>query len=97
MTEETKGLPVAGYKPTQPQWALDAVNHFKALEERTLRHAESLRGAPVDQRMLSVGVTQLQLAFMALNRAIFQPGRVTLPEDDQQSLPLGVGAGAPRA
>lgn len=32
-------------------------------------------------RMLAVGRTQLQLAFMALNRAVFRPGRVTLPED----------------
>src|SRR4051812_17594656 len=42
---EAKGLPVAGYKPTQPAWAIEAVNVFKELEERTLRAAEALDGA----------------------------------------------------
>ena len=27
--KEVKGLPVAGYKPTQPQEAIAAVNYFK--------------------------------------------------------------------
>lgn len=81
-----KGLPVAGYKPTQSPEAIAAVNVFKELEERTLRHIERLMETPgvvglADPRMLAVGRTQLQMAFMALNRAVFQPGRVTLPED----------------
>jgi hypothetical protein len=91
--KEVKGLPVAGYKPTQPETAIRAVNVFKELEERTLRHIEILLGdrpyltdrypyhPNCDLRMLHVGRTQLQLAFMALNRAVFQPGRVELPED----------------
>lgn len=91
---EVAGLPVAGYKPTQPPEAIAAVNVFKELEERTLRHIEYLEkmtreiehgavgGVHCDARMLSVGRTQLQLAFMALNRAVFQPGRVSLPEDN---------------
>jgi len=90
---EVKGLPVAGYKLTQPETAIRAVNVFKALEERTLRHIEVLTGdrphltdiypyhPGCDMRMLAVGRTQLQLAFMALNRAVFQPQRVDLPED----------------
>jgi hypothetical protein len=87
------GLPVSGYKPTQSPEAIAAVNRFKELEERTLRHIEVLLGertgqhfiadrGGVDARMLAVGRTQLQLAFMALNRAVFQPGRVALPEDE---------------
>lgn len=88
MSEQIQGLPVAGYKPTQSPEAIAAVNVFKELEERTLRHCEKLLDAPsttglVDPRMLAIGRTQLQLAFMALNRAIFQPGRVSLPEDVQ--------------
>lgn len=102
ISTEAQGLPVAGYKPTQPQWAIAEVNGFKVLEERVLRQLDYLQAAPemkdkVDGRMLAVGRTQLQLAFMAINRAIFQPGRITLPEDDQQALDLDVGHGAPRA
>lgn len=91
MRGEQKGLPVAGYKPTQSAEAIAAVNVFKELEERVLRHIEDLEddviGDPnvgalyVDGRLLSIGRTQLQGAFMFLARAVFQPGRVTLPED----------------
>lgn len=80
--QQFAGLPVAGYKPTQSAEAVAAVNVFKELEERTLRHIEALEPTgQCDNRLLAVGRTQLQLAFMALNRAVFQPGRVTLPED----------------
>ncbi len=92
MSEQVQGLPVAGYKPTQSVEAIEAVNVFKALEERTLRHIETLETTPgfgtrpaYDNRMLAVGRTQLQLAFMALNRAVFQPGRVALPEDQVET------------
>lgn len=89
---ETQGLPVAGYKPTQPAWAIDAVNGLKALEERAMRALEDLPGGGgVDQRWLAIGRTHIQLGFMAANRAIFQPGRVTLPEDNQAGLFGGSG------
>lgn len=83
---EIKGLPVAGYKPTQTPEAIGAVNVFKELEERTLRHIEYLLDEPgvtnlADPRLLAIGRTQLQGAFMFLARAVFQPGRVALPED----------------
>lgn len=78
-----QGLPVAGYR-AQSDEKVQMVNVFKALEERVLRQVDHIRGhGAVDQRMLALGVTNLQQAFMWLNRAIFQPGRVTLPEDDQ--------------
>lgn len=106
------GLPVAGYKPTQPQAAIDAVNVFKELEERTLRHIDKLMNdgtirerirkaldqedadkaatskglVNADARLLAVGRTQLQGAFMFLCRAVFQPGRVTLPEDEHANV-----------
>lgn len=81
--QQVQGLPVAGYKPTQPQAAIDAVNVFKALEERTLRALDELADSEVDYdpRWHAIGRTQLQQAFMAINRAVFQPGRVRLPED----------------
>lgn len=74
-------LPVAGYQ-AQSDEKIAMVNVFKELEERVLRQADHIKGhSAVDGRMLALGVTNLQVAFMWLNRAIFQPGRVKLPED----------------
>jgi len=36
----------------------------------------------VDQRWLAIARTHFQEGFMALNRSVFQPGRVKLPEDE---------------
>jgi hypothetical protein len=79
-----EGLPVAGYKP-QSTVAVDAVNQNKQLEERVLRVLDELRdsGTDIDQRWLAIGRTHLETAFMCINRAIFRPGRVELPEDRQ--------------
>lgn len=81
------GLPVAGYKP-QSDEKVQMVNGFKQDEERILRKLDSLTeanleslGFEVDRRWLAIGRTQLEQAFMAINRAVFQPGRVVLPED----------------
>lgn len=80
MTEH-EGLPVEGYKP-QPQVAIDLVNENKRLEEECLRVLDSMAGSgAIDQRMLAIGKTQLQGAWMWINRAVFQPGRVKLPGD----------------
>lgn len=86
-------LPVSGYKP-QTQAKVDLVNSFKAAEERILRMLDALRELPnaddpdaapqIDQRWLAIGRTQIEQGFMAVNRSIFQPGRVErLPEDDE--------------
>lgn len=82
------GLPVHGYK-AQPQTAVDTVNGFKQDEERLLRKLDALQDAryPGGERVADVnwlfeGRLQLQQAFMLINRAVFQPGRVTLPEDE---------------
>lgn len=87
------GLPVAGYKP-QSTLAVDLVNANKALEEQALRVLDGLatmKGPAasndlpseiaVDQRWLAVGRTHLEQAFMAINRAVFKPGRAKLPGD----------------
>lgn len=87
---QVAGLPVKGCKATQSPEAIAAVDVFKELEERTLRHIDWLNsqakddgtGVSVDPRLLAVGRTQLQGAFMFLARAIFQPQRVALPGDD---------------
>lgn len=78
---EHSGLPVSGYKP-QSDDKVAFVNENKALEERVLRQLEAMKGnAAFDQRMVSIAYTCIQTAFMWANRAVFQPGRVKLPED----------------
>ncbi|MFB0490223.1 hypothetical protein ABIE45_002809 [Methylobacterium sp. OAE515] len=81
--QKHQGLPVAGYRPQSPEnVALSNVN--KALEERCIRQAEAIRDMPgMDGRMAALAITQIQQGFMWLNRAVFQPGRVALPEDEQ--------------
>lgn len=87
------GLPVAGYKP-QSTTAVELVNRNKEIEERILRLLDDLatmKGPAasndkpseitVDQRWLAIGRTHIEQGFMAINRAVFKPGRVTLPED----------------
>lgn len=77
-----KGLPVAGYQQ-QTDDKVQVVNGFKADEERLLRKLDRLsETGDIDHRWLAIGRTELQKAFMAINRSVFQPGRVTLPEDD---------------
>ena len=82
MTEH-KGLPVAGYV-NQSDEKVGLVNENKILEERLLRQIEKIKNTPnlgADPRMLALATTGLQQACMWLNRAIFQPTRVALPED----------------
>lgn len=80
MTEHN-GLPVAGYKP-QGEDKVAFVNANKALEERVLRQLDGMKANPAfDQRMVAIAYTGIQEAFMWANRAVFQPGRVKLPED----------------
>lgn len=85
------GLPVAGYRE-QSKGNVDLVNDFKRDEERILRKLDAMRAAPgqpseIDQRWLAHGRTLLEDAFMAINRSVFRPGRVTLPEDDEPRAP----------
>jgi hypothetical protein len=77
---EHAGLPVSGYQP-QSDEKVQLVNRAKELEERVLRHLDTLKTMPdVDQRMVSIAVTGIQEAFMWANRAVFQPARINLPE-----------------
>ena len=79
-----EGLPVAGYQP-QTENRVDLVNTNKVTEERLLRLIENLQLTGTgDPRWLAIAKTGFEQAFMALNRAIFQPGRVRLPEDPQE-------------
>lgn len=77
----TRGLPVHGYTD-QPSDRIDQVNQNKEAEEKILRLLDLLsqRGG-VDPRSLALARTHLETGFMWLNRAIFRPERVKLPDD----------------
>lgn len=58
------------------------VNKNKILEERVLRQIDKLKGIEgLDQRCIALAMTNVQDAFMWMNRGIFQPQRIKLPED----------------
>ena len=79
--EVFNGLPVPGYQP-QPLIAVGIVSTHKHYEERLLRHLDKLADrSSIDQRWLAIGRTQIEQGFMAINRAVFRPQRIPLPED----------------
>jgi len=90
MSEDAKmhdGLPVKGYK-AQPASAVATVNLHKEMEEQLLRIIDAYKKNPaVEKRWLNIARTDLEKGFMALNRAIFQPGRVALPSDTENATP----------
>ncbi len=72
------GLPVSGYKP-QSDDNVAKVNENKRLEEMLLRQLDALAAdEAVDKRWLSIGRTDIEKGFMAINRAVFKPGRVEI-------------------
>lgn len=74
------GLPVSGYRP-QTNTAVAKVNCNKQLEELVLRQFDELAAdADVDKRWLAIGRTAIEQGFMAMNRAVFKPERVTLDD-----------------
>ena len=78
-----KPLPIAGYT-SQSDDAVATVNRNKQAEERLLRLLDELAATSgVDQRWLAVGRTHIEQGFMAINRAVFRPTRIRLPEDEQ--------------
>lgn len=77
-----QGLPVAGYNP-QSADKVALVNLNKQAEERVLRLLDDLAKQPgIDPRWFAIGRTQIEQGFMAINRAVFQPSRINLPEDE---------------
>lgn len=81
MTEQSTVDPqqpgvVIGYNQQQPRAAVVAVNHTKTLENQLGEWIDQLRAddaVPLDPEWVKTAVTHLQLGFMALNRAVFQP------------------------
>lgn len=85
MTTHT-GLPVPGYR-AQSDHNVALVTHFKQLEEQLLREldvmADSVEPHRFDKRWLAIARTNLEQGFMALNRSVFQPTRIRLPDDEK--------------
>jgi hypothetical protein len=82
--EKHAALPVAGYAPTQSGADVALANEGKELEERVLRYIERVQNKAKsgDARFAAIGRTQIELGFMAVIRAIFNPQRIKLPEDE---------------
>lgn len=94
---EKQGLPVEGYKPQTDEkielvngFKRDEERLIRVIESMIQArdigvNAQGLVGSDLgptfDPRWLSIALTHFQQGFMALNRAVFKPGRVTLPED----------------
>jgi hypothetical protein len=77
-----KGLPVAGYV-AQTSEAVQMVNFNKQAEERILRDIDLYGMNPdVDKRWLAIAKRHIEQGFMAMNRAIFKPQRIELPETE---------------
>ena len=92
---EHEGLPVHGYKP-QPDAAIKVVNYNKQVEELLLRTLDGMKNNPtIDQRWLAIGRTHIEEGFMAINRSVFKPSRVTLPTDQPAELELPIAEPVP--
>ena len=77
--------PVEGYQP-QSDEMVRLVNANKVAEEIFLRRMDDMKGADeIDQRWLAIARTNIEQGFMALNRAIFRPGRIELDGDTEKS------------
>lgn len=76
-----KPLPVKGYNPRTVD-AIAMVDANKESEERMLRMFDNMKNNVLfDQRWLNIARSHIEQGYMALNRAIFRPGRIRLPGD----------------
>jgi hypothetical protein len=71
-------LPVAGYTE-QPKLAIELVNQHKRMEEVILARLDNLPqiDPEVDPRWLAIARTHIEQGFMAMNRAVFRPQRLS--------------------
>lgn len=84
-TGSAKGLPVAGYRPTQPPEVIEATNLLKHAEERFYRMVEhNLAALGADPRDAALAKTYAQIAFSTAVRSLMKPQRIRLPEDDAE-------------
>lgn len=70
--------PIINGYTVQPLENIDMVNNNKIVEEGVLRMLDELNEmAGVDWRWLAIGRTHIEQGFMAINRAIFRPRRLS--------------------
>lgn len=97
---ERQPLPVAGYTPQTDdkialvnEFKLDEERILRKIDNLIASNSASIAaglndGTAVtglyDARWANVARTHIQEGFMALNRAVFQPQRIKLPEDDME-------------
>lgn len=82
---------IAGYRPQTPE-AIESVNASKHIEEHVLRLLDEFgedAALAVDKRWLSIGRTHIEQGFMAVNRAILKPERVSIPDEDEPIVETG--------
>lgn len=82
MSDGFKAPPVPGYNDVDAKQHA-AVKANKEMEERVLRQLDELGRSEgvIDARWLNIARTHIEQGFMAMNRAVFKPGRILLPED----------------
>lgn len=82
-TPDHKAPPIAGYQDISAA-KLDVVNSIKWGEEAVLRGFDVLEKSPeVDKRWMALARTHIQQGYMAAVRAVMQPTRIKLPEDEK--------------
>ncbi|KGJ19312.1 hypothetical protein [Paracoccus sanguinis] len=69
--------PIPGYRPLSED-AQERMAANKRMEEDVLRQLDLLaQSGVVDQRWLAIGRTQIEQGFMAVNRAVARPQRLS--------------------
>lgn len=76
LPKKVDGPAITGYR-TQEAVRVALVNANKAAEENILRQLDALQKTDVDLRWLAIARTNIELGFMALNRAILRPARTS--------------------
>jgi hypothetical protein len=71
---QSQGLPIPGYRSPSKE-RVELVTEFKRTEERLLRMMEQQAGF-LEPRWAAVAKEHFEVAFMMLNRAVFQPKRI---------------------
>lgn len=82
-TKVYEALPVAGYV-SQSEDKVREVNRNKVLEEKVLRRIEAIEESvdEIDTDLLDRGRHFIEIGFMLVNRAIFQPERLEFDDEE---------------
>jgi hypothetical protein len=73
---------IAGHRPLSAE-EIGVINIMKALEAKLISMLLDMASDPdmeIDKRWLNIGRTQLEQAFMAINRSIAKPVPITMAE-----------------